>query len=193
MFMKNTDFLKLFKSKSTVLTLKEISLIWQDTNINNTKSRVNYFVQSGKLFSPRKGIYVKSNDYDRFELATKLYSPSYISLETVLQREGIIFQYYENIFIISYLSREISCNKERYVYKKIKNQVLLNPLGIENKENYFIATKERAFLDAIYLYKDYYFDNLNKINWELCYQIASIYKNKKLVKKLEMYRKHAEH
>ena len=187
--MKNTDFLKLFKSKSTVLTLKEISLIWQDTNINNTKSRVNYFVQSGKLFSPRKGIYVKDNDYDRFEFATKLYSPSYISLETVLRKEGVIFQYYESNFVISYLSREISCNKEKYIYKKIKNQVLLNPAGIENKENYFIATKERAFLDAIYLYGNYHFDNLRKINWDLCYQIAPVYRNKELLKKLEVYHK----
>ena len=191
--MKSADFLKLFKSKSTVFTLKEISLIWQDTNINNTKSRINYFVKSGKLFSPRKGIYVKDNDYDRFEFATKLYSPSYISLETVLQKEGVIFQYYESIFVISYLSREISCNKETYTYKKIKNQVLLNPAGIENKENYFIATKERAFLDAIYLYRNYHFDNLRKINWDLCDQIAPAYRNKELLKKLEAYHKHVEH
>ena len=187
--MKNTDFLKLFKSKSTVLTLKEISLIWQDTNINNTKSRINYFVKSGKLFSPRKGIYVKSNDYDLFELATKLYNPSYISLETVLQREGIVFQSHLSIYVVSYLSREIKCDKKKIIYKKIKNEILMNPKGLLKKENYYIASKERAMLDTLYLYKNYHFDNLRQINWDKCFDLLTIYGNKKLNQRLESHYK----
>jgi hypothetical protein len=123
-------------------------------------------------------------------LATKIYTPSYISLETVLQKEGIVFQYYKAIFVVSYLSREILCDNQKYIFKKIKDEVLVNNLGIERKENYFIAAKERAFLDALYLYKNYHFDNLKPLNWNLCFEIALIYKSRELIKLLKSYARH---
>ncbi len=189
--MKDTDILKLYKSGSTVLTFKDISLIWKGTNRDLVKRRVNYYVKTGKLYPIRRGVYAKDKNYNNFELAEKIYTPSYISLETVLLLEGIIFQHYSSIYVVSYLSREIKCDKKKIIYKKIKNEILMNPKGLLKKENYYIASKERAVLDTLYLYKNYHFDNLRKINWELCYEIAPIYKNKELIKKLEIYRKHA--
>jgi len=40
----------------------------------------------------RRGLYAKDNSYDKNELATKIYIPSYISFETVLRNAGAIFQ-----------------------------------------------------------------------------------------------------
>lgn len=187
--MKNFDILDLYRSKNSVFTMKDISLIWRETDLNTLKARINYYVKRGKFYSIRKGIYAKDKNYDRLELATKIYTPSYISLETVLQKEGIIFQYYKKIFVVSYLTREIVCDNQIYVFKKIKESVLTNPFGLEKKENYFIASKERAFLDILYLYKNYHFDNLSPINWDFCYKIVPIYENKKLKEKLDSYYK----
>ena len=41
------------------------------------------------------------------ELACTLYTPSYISLEYVLQKAGVVFQYDERITAVSYLRRSI--------------------------------------------------------------------------------------
>jgi len=40
---------------------------------------------------------------------------------------------------------------QKYFYRKIKNSILTDPSGLEYKGTYWIATKERAFLDTLYL------------------------------------------
>lgn len=190
--MKRFNILKIYKAPNTVFTTKDIALLFGETDLDTIKSKMNYYVKTKKLISPRRGIYAKDESYNRFEFATKIYTPSYISLETVLQKEGIIFQYYEAIFIASYLSREIVCDNQKYIFKKLKDEILTNLAGIEQKANYFIATKERAFLDALYLYKNYHFDNLKPLNWDLCFQILPIYDNKKLSKRVNTLYKERE-
>jgi len=39
------------------------------------------------------------------ELAVKINTPSYISFETVLAQAGVIFQFYESVFVASHLSK----------------------------------------------------------------------------------------
>ena len=54
---------------------------------------------------------------------------------------------------------------------------------------YPIASLERAFLDMIYLFPNYYFDNLAPLNWQKCHELADIYNNKQLFKRLNNYHK----
>ena len=67
------------------------------------------------------------------------------------------------------------------------NFILMNRLGIEEKTGYFIATQERALLDAIYIYKDYHFDNLSPIDWGKVRTLQAIYKSKIFEKRVEEY------
>lgn len=147
-------------------------------------SKLNYYVKTGKLLNPRKGIYAKL-EYDPDELACTLYTPSYISLEYVLQKAGVIFQYNEQITSVSYLSRELVIDKRTYRYRKVKNDILICFDGIKRIENVNIATPERAFLDILYLNSDYYFDNLNSLNKELVFKYLEIYKSNKLSKRVK--------
>ncbi|MFZ8803248.1 MAG: hypothetical protein ACO2PO_09750, partial [Candidatus Calescibacterium sp.] len=124
-------------------------------------------------------------DYNKFELATKIYKPSYISFETVLSQSGVIFQYYSQIFVASYLTREIGVDGQKYFYRKIKGSILTDPTGLEYKGTYWIATKERAFLDTLYLNKNYYFDNTSVLDKEKILEILPIYKNKSLEKRVK--------
>lgn len=187
--MPDNKLLEIFRSAKNVFTAKDIAILWQETNPNTLKSKIHYYVKSGQLFSPRIGIYTKNKDYDKLELAGKIYTPSYISLETVLQKEGVTFQNYQTIFVVSYLSREIEIDKQKYCFKKIKNKILTNNLGILVQNNSAWACKERAFLDTLYLYSNYHFDNLNNLNWENVDQLLPIYKNKKLEQKVKNYQK----
>ncbi len=185
--MEETGILKLLRTKNTIFTFKEIALIWQETDPNLVKRRINHYVKTGKLYRIRKGIYAKDKNYNKYELATKIYTPSYISFETVLTQKGVVFQFYSQIFVASYLTREVKIEDQIYSFKKIKDEILINHLGIEQKENYAIATPERAFLDTLYLYKKYHFDNLSPINWKKVFEILPIYKNKALTNRVHKY------
>ncbi|MCD6096978.1 type IV toxin-antitoxin system AbiEi family antitoxin domain-containing protein [bacterium] len=186
--MKKRDILDIYRSNKTVFSFKDLSLILNETNKNYLKKTIYRYVKAGKLYRLRKGIYAKDKSYNKFELATKVYTPSYITFETVLSRAGIIFQYYSQIFVASYLCREITIDNQVYSYKKIKDDILTNSCGVENKENYSIASPERAFLDTLYLYKDYHFDDISSLDWEKVYKILPIYRGgKALEKRVERY------
>jgi len=83
----------------------------------------------------------------------------------------------------------MTIDKNIITFRKLKDIVLFNSTGVVSKDNYSIATPERAFLDMIYLFPNYYFDNLGSINWEKCDELAKIYDNKELMKRLNKYRK----
>jgi len=183
----------LLRSNNTVFTFKELSLIWNETDVKLTKKRVYRYTKTGKLYPIRKGIYAKDKNYDKLELANKIFTPAYISLETVLSRGGIVFQHYDQIFVVSYLSREISCDDQTYVFRRMKDVILTNSLNIEKKGNSYIASKERAFLDTIYLNKNYHFDNLSSINWDTCVEMLPIYDNKAMANRLNSYHKLTYH
>ncbi|MDD9899201.1 MAG: hypothetical protein OXU45_09420, partial [Candidatus Melainabacteria bacterium] len=116
-----------------------------------------------------------------------IFKPAYISLNTVIAREVINFQYYESIYLVSYLRRELKIDSCDYLFFKIKDSVLSNMQGIINKDGYSIASKERAFLDRLYLFGETHYDNLHPLDWDLCYQLVSIYEQKSLVKSLDSY------
>jgi hypothetical protein len=183
--MGETGILKLMRVKNSVFTFKEIALLLGPTDVNLLKRKISYYVKTDKLYRVRKGIYARDTGYDRFELATKIYSPSYISFETVLAQAGVIFQFYSQIFVASYLTREILVDNQKICYRKIKDSILTSKNGLEFRNNYWIASFERAFLDTLYLNKDYYFDNLSPLNKDRIFKILPIYKNKTLEKKVK--------
>lgn len=158
-----------------------------EKNANNLKNKLAYYVKKGNILRLRKGIFAKDKDYDPKELAAKIYTPAYVSFETILVQEGVIFQYYETIFMASYLSREIATKKDKITYRKLKNDILVNQQGVTNQGAYFQASKERAFLDTLYVFGDYYFDNLRGINWKTCLEMVPIYKMKNFEKKVKDY------
>jgi hypothetical protein len=188
--MRRDYLLELMRAGSTVFTTSEIALLWGESDVQMVRKKLYRYVKTGKLFSLRKGVYAKDKKYDKYELATKILTPAYVSLETVLARAGVIFQFYGQIFVVSYLTREMTIDGNLYTFKKIKDVILTNRAGIEVKDNYFIATPERALLDVLYLNKDYHFDNLININWDKVDIILPIYGGNKrmelLVKKFRI-------
>jgi len=176
--------LTIYQDIRTVFRLNDIAQLVGETNFQSLNKKLNYYVRTGKLQNPRKGIYTKPN-YSLEELACTIYTPSYISLEYVLQKAGIVFQFDSRITTVSYLSRGIEVSGNTYLYRKIKGEILVNTVGIVRQDNQInIATAERAFLDLLYLNKDYYFDNLNPLNKQLVYQLLPIYQSNALTKRV---------
>lgn len=178
---ENTELvLAIYKDVRTIFRLNDIAMLTGETNFQSLSKKLNYHVRTGKLQNPRKGIYAKPAYYAE-ELACTIYTPSYISLEYVLQKVGIVFQFDSRISVISYLSRTIDVENKTYVYRKMKGEILVNTAGIIRQSNQVnIATAERAFLDLLYLNAESYFDNLNPLNKELIYKLLPIYQSKAL-------------
>jgi hypothetical protein len=146
-------------------------------------------MDSGRCQYLALGFYAKDKNYNRFELATRIYTPSYISFETVLTREGLNFQYYGNIFVASYMNKEITIGDQKITFVRMKDYVLSNSTGIEHTSGVATALPERAFLDRVYVSKDYHFDNLRSLDWNKVMEILPIYNNKRLEKKIKEYQK----
>jgi predicted transcriptional regulator of viral defense system len=180
---------KLYRSSKTILTNKDLALIWQENDKGSLNAKTSYYVKRKVLIRLTRGVFAKNKNYNPKELATSLYIPSYISFETVLREAGVIFQHYNTIFVAAKWPKNITVDKYIISFRKLKDLVLYNSSGIISYDNYSIATTERAFLDTIYLFPNYYFDNLKSINWEKCEKIAKIYNNKELIKRLAKYRK----
>jgi hypothetical protein len=177
----------ILRSSRTVFTFKDISLMWRNTDKKAVIAGINYYVSTGQLYRIRRGIYAKDKNYDKTELACRIYTPAYVSFETMLTRAGINFQYYGQIFIASYLSREIVVNGQVYQYRKIKNNLLTDPAGVLNKDGIAIATTARAFLDTLYLNMDYHFDNLASLNWDKIFEMLPLYDNKRMTRKAQEF------
>lgn len=188
-YMKKGFLNEILKSDKTVFSFKDLILLWGGIDKATAGSRINYYIKNEHLYHIRRGLYAKSKNYNKFELATKIFTPSYISFETVLGEAGITFQHYSQIFVASYQNREIKCDSQKIHFKRIKDEILTNNAGIKIKDNYSIASKERAFLDVLYLNADYHFDNLAPLNWNEVQAILPIYNgNKRITKLVEQYR-----
>jgi predicted transcriptional regulator of viral defense system len=186
---KGSYLTTILRSDKTVFTTKDIALLWHDPGTSATRVRLNYYVKKGDLYRIRKGLYAKSRNYNLLELATRIFTPSYVSFETVLAKEGLIFQYYNKIFVASYLTREIMVDQQTYTYRKMKAEVLMDTIGIEHVSETSIATKERAFLDSLYVNADYQVDNLRSLIWEKVFEILPIYNNQRMTKKVNRFHK----
>jgi hypothetical protein len=163
--------------------------------------RLRYYVKTGRLLNPRKGIYAKPG-YNPLELANILYTPSYISLEYVLQQAGVIFQFDSRITSVGYLSRELAIDGRTFSWRRIKEEIIMEPGGIVRRATGVtgvtgaagaagmagisgatgtagvnIATPERAFLDTLYLNKDFYFDNLNPLDRQAIARLVPAYRS----------------
>ena len=181
--MKKGNYLTtILQSSKTVFSIQDVAMLWKDQNTDAARVRLSYYVTNGDLYRIRRGIYAKNSKYDRLELATRVFTPSYVSFETVLAKEGLIFQYQTNITVTSYLTREIIIDEQTYTYKKIKDTVLANSEGVENQNETSVATKERAFLDTLYTNTNYHFDNLRSLDWDIVHRLLPIYENKRMTK-----------
>ena len=166
-------------SPRTAFNTKSIALLLNEKRDLLLTKKLNYYVQKGLLLNPRKGIYTKINP-NMEELAGLVFVPSYISLQYVLQKAGVVFQYDSAITSVSYLNREIEMCGQTFRYNQVKKEIAYNLEGIERRDNINIATPERALLDMMYLNSECYFDNIDGINKRKIAQLLSIYQSLRL-------------
>ena len=176
----------LIESKNTVFTISELKFLF---NIKNP-TQINEILQTMKNQNIINNLWYWIRtlpEYDKLELWSKLRKSSYISLEYILQKSGIIFQSYEKtITLVSNNTFTKEIDWLNFEFHKIKPSILTNPLWLVYTWKYYIATPERAVCDMIYLYKNIVFDNIQPLNIELLSDLSEIYPHTTslLIKKL---------
>lgn len=183
--MKKNEYLEaILRSPKTVFTLEDVVLLWQEPSSQAVRGRLSYYVRYGKLYHIRKGLYAKDARYSKLELATRIYTPAYVSFETILVQAGLIFQFHTRISVASYLTRDIEVDGQVYSFRKVKLSVLTDPLGIEHRDESSFASRERAFLDMVYLSGDTHLDNPTGLDWDRVFDLLPIYQNQSMERRV---------
>ena len=167
-------------STRTVFNIQSLRMLTASTDSQKLSKSLHYYVKEGKIRNPRRGIYTKAT-YDEKEMACALFRPAYISLEYVLQRAGVVFQYDDTITCVSYLNRTVEIDDKTYQYRIINPELWIGMDGIEQHDYILLASPERAFLDMVYLSAgNCYFDNLHPLNKAKVKQLLPLYISKVL-------------
>lgn len=139
-----------------VFTLNDIRLL----NTDLREPTLNYWLNNGWLRKIRRFWYADASfnpeGYDYFFIANKIYSPSYISLESALSYYGFIPE--ATIQITSVSTRKTNLFDTVFgvfSYKSIKSDLYFGYEILENDwRNALIATPEKSILDYLYLHAE---------------------------------------
>lgn len=174
----------ILSSPRTVFNVQSLRMLTECEDSQKLTKSLHYYVKEGKIHNPRRGIYTKAS-FDEKEMACSLFRPAYVSLEYVLQRSGIVFQYDDTVTCVSYLNRIVEIDDKTYQFRIINPELWIGMDGIEQQDNILIASPERAFLDMIYLSAgNCYFDNLHPLNKIKVKQLLPFYQSKVLTERV---------
>lgn len=146
-------------------------------------------VKQGVLVRLRRNLYILKDRWDalsrqeKFILANIIQTPSYISLMSALDYYEVTTQlqrdFVESIAIRR--TKAVEIEKNIFNYSKIKADLYF---GFSKEKKFFIASREKAFLDALYFMslKRYRFDltsiDFGKLNTALIRKIIKKYPRK---------------
>lgn len=174
----------ILNSPRTVFNVQSLRMLTECGDSQKLTKSLHYYVKQGKIRNPRRGIYTKAV-YDEKEMACSLFRPTYVSLEYVLQRTGVVFQYDDTITCVSYLNRIVEIDDKTYQFRIINPILWIGMDGIEQQDNILVATPERAFLDMVYLSAgNCYFDNLHPLNKTKVNQLLPLYQSNVLTERV---------
>ena len=118
---------------------------------------LNHWQEKGYIKKLRRGFYIfvdlVLNEETLFLIANRLYSPSYVSLETALSYYGLIPEGVYSLTSVSTKKTEIfKTPTANFIYRSIKPSVYFGyRLAQQSGQGYKIAEMEKAVLDYLYL------------------------------------------
>lgn len=159
----------LLKQDQRLFHTQDLALLWGITNRNTLYTTIRRYSDKGILIPIHKGFYstVPMQKIDERRLGLSyLHTYGYISTETVLIQNGIIFQQSNTITIVSSISKKFSLGGKNYLSRSVSDRFLYNSFGISKIDGIYVASIERAVADILYFQPKYYFDNHKGINWQ---------------------------
>ena len=148
--MKYNDLLKVINgayfSRNDLLSLGQKIFGYQ----------LHLWVKKGYLLKLRNGVYAFVKDRERIkseEIATLLYQPSYLSLESALALYGLIPEMvYAHVSVTARINRTFTNVFGTFIYRHLKAELFWGYTEIKTAHgHYLLAEPEKALLDYIYL------------------------------------------
>jgi len=146
----------------------DLALLWDIDNQDTLNMTLKRFVDRGVLKRIHKGFYATTDisDIDSIDLGfSYLNTYSYLSLETILAREGIIFQEIKYFTFVSSKTANFKINNLSYKSRQLKAEYLNNTIGVKKVDHHFEANLTRAVADMLYYNSKYHFDRPQKIDF----------------------------
>ncbi len=194
--MKYIDLLK--KVEGPIFSLQDIKLL----NEKVYPYQLSQWVKKGYLLRLKNGLFSfpeRSKNLKVETIAFNLYQPSYVSLEWVLSKYGIIPEMvYNCTSITTKTTRNYKNTFGDFIFRNIKKSMFFGYEKIEeNGQVYLIAYPEKALLDYLYLnMKKFKNENdlkemrlntevIKKLNVEKIKEYVGIVNSKRLTKILD--------
>jgi len=142
--------------KYTVFSLKDIKKIDQKFG----RARLNEWQKKGYIKKIIKNFYIFtdiiSDEQTLFEIANRIYCPSYISLETALSYYNLIPEsVYNTTSVSTRRTYTFDTGIGQYIYRKVKPSVFFGYKLLEYGDKRIkIASLEKTILDYLYLNSD---------------------------------------
>ena len=118
--------------------------------------QLHLWVKKGYLLKLRNGFYAFVKDREKIkseEIATLLYQPSYLSLESALAWYGLIPEMvYAHVSVTARINRTFTNVFGTFIYRHLKAELFWGYTEIKTDHgHYLLAEPEKALLDYIYL------------------------------------------
>ncbi|MBM4272712.1 MAG: hypothetical protein FJ139_11250 [Deltaproteobacteria bacterium] len=118
--------------------------------------QLNLWVKKGYLVKLKNGIYAFTKDCHKVkgeEVASLLYQPSYLSLESALSYYGFIPEMvYAYVSVTAKINRTFNNRFGHFIYRHIKSDFFWGYTDIRTENGrYLLAEPEKAVLDYLYL------------------------------------------
>lgn len=145
-------------------------------SLNTLNDRIQRGLKSGKILKLKNGLYIEALDYFNEVnksklaefLATRIYSPSYVSLEYALHKHHLLFSDFPVTSITTKTNRLFSNSLGTFKYSNIKQSLYFGFEEILFRGNkYYLATKAKALFDYLYLKSDLQRRNSKKMKYQL--------------------------
>ena len=119
---------------------------------NTLQKSLERYVKNGLLTRLQKDVYVPTDRLDSadfLEIASQLYLPNYLSLESVLFRHGVINQpVFGGTFVTTRKTKLIKLKNQDFFFSQIKPDLWW---GFKAENGMFVAELEKAIVDMLYL------------------------------------------
>lgn len=167
----------LLKSDQLFFHTQDLALLWSIQNRHTLRMTISRYIKRGILHSVVRGLYstIPAKEIDKFKLgAALIHKFCYLSLESVLEKYGVINQKVYSINYVSSSSKKIELDNNLFVYRQMNPQFLLNPEGMSFEDGVYKASLERAVADSEYFKLNVFFDSPDLINWTRVSEIKKI-------------------
>lgn len=142
--------------KTPIFTTQQVKSIFRNTSGTNVLVQLNRWSKNGEIIRLKRGLYIfKTAKVEEYAIAHALYNPSYVSLESALNHQGVIPDIPETLTsICSTTPRTFATPLGKYSFSRIQPKLFSGYSLISDPMSgmpYHVASPAKALLDLIYV------------------------------------------